>query len=198
MVKKTFLKFNINQRGFTLLFAVLVSTLVLAVGASIISLALKQVQLSGTSRDSQYAFYAANTGYECAYYWDVHGYNDKDLFPINNDTNFYYEPGGTETDITCLSETDSLGDINRNSIVSSGDPVNWIQNPVSDPTESSPSVTSFSIRFDEDEVPYCADVTVSKWIDSDDNVITTIDSRGYNTCDEDNPRRIERGLELTY
>jgi hypothetical protein len=47
---------NIKNKGFTMLFAVLVSVIVLAVGASIISIALKQVVLSGIGRESQYAF----------------------------------------------------------------------------------------------------------------------------------------------
>ena len=59
-----------DERGFTLLIAALVSSLVLALGASIFQIAQKQVTLSSLSRDSQFAFYAADTGAECALYWD--------------------------------------------------------------------------------------------------------------------------------
>jgi hypothetical protein len=59
--------------GFVLLYAVMTSTIVLAVGVSIISIALKQLTISTLGRESQYAFYAANTGAECALYWDFHG-----------------------------------------------------------------------------------------------------------------------------
>lgn len=62
-----------NGRGFVLLYAVMTSTIILAVGVSIISIALKQLSISTLSRESQYAFYAANTGAECALYWDFHG-----------------------------------------------------------------------------------------------------------------------------
>jgi|SRR3989338_3738094 len=58
------------QRGFTLLLAALVSSIVLAVGAAIFSIAQKQVALSVLGRDSQFAFYAADTAAECALYWD--------------------------------------------------------------------------------------------------------------------------------
>ena len=68
-----------KEKGFVLLFSVLVSVLVLAVGASIISISLKQVILSGTGRDSQFAFYAANTGAECALYWDLAGDSDGNI-----------------------------------------------------------------------------------------------------------------------
>jgi len=58
------------SRGFTLLLAALVSSIVLAVGAAIFGIAQKQVLLSAIGRDSQFAFYAADTAAECALYWD--------------------------------------------------------------------------------------------------------------------------------
>src|SRR5690606_16959184 len=80
---------NINsQKGFTLLFSVLVATLVVAIGASIISIALRQTILSGTSRESQYAFYAANTMLECVFYWDIMGGGTEAgrIFPAKGET----------------------------------------------------------------------------------------------------------------
>ena len=59
------------QRGFTLLLAALVASIVLALGTSIFQLAQKELTLSSIGRDSQYAFYAADTGVECALYWDT-------------------------------------------------------------------------------------------------------------------------------
>src|SRR3990167_2209689 len=59
-----------TSRGFTLLLAALVSSIVLAVGAAIFGIAQKQVLLSAIGRDSQLAFYAADTAAECALYWD--------------------------------------------------------------------------------------------------------------------------------
>lgn len=60
-----------KEAGFTLLLAALIASIVLSLGASIYTIALKQVQLSSLGRDSQFAFYAADTGAECALYWDV-------------------------------------------------------------------------------------------------------------------------------
>ncbi len=59
------------QRGFTLLLAALVASVVLALGSSIFTIAKKQVTLSSLGRDSQFAFYAADTVAECALYYDV-------------------------------------------------------------------------------------------------------------------------------
>jgi len=60
-----------NKRGFTILLAALVASLVLALGISVFSIAQKQLILSSTGRNSQYAFYAADTAAECALYWDA-------------------------------------------------------------------------------------------------------------------------------
>ena len=59
------------QRGFTLLLAAIVSSIVLSIGAAIFSIALKQVTLASTGKNSQFAFYAADSGAECALYWDI-------------------------------------------------------------------------------------------------------------------------------
>ena len=60
-----------TQSGFTLLLAALVAAIVLSLGASIFTIARKQVTLSSLGRDSQFAFYAADTIAECALYYDI-------------------------------------------------------------------------------------------------------------------------------
>ena len=56
--------------GFTLLYASLVSALLLSVGVAIFDITIKEVILSSIARDSAYAVYTADTGLECAFYWD--------------------------------------------------------------------------------------------------------------------------------
>lgn len=60
-----------SQKGFTLLLAAVVASIVLSLGSSIFLIAQKQVTLSALGRDSQFAFYAADAGAECALYWDL-------------------------------------------------------------------------------------------------------------------------------
>lgn len=60
-----------SSAGFTLLLAALVASLVLSLGIAIFSIAQKSVTLSTLGRDSQFAFYAADTAAECALYWDI-------------------------------------------------------------------------------------------------------------------------------
>jgi hypothetical protein len=62
-----------NQSGFTLLLASLVASLLLTIGLSMFSIAQQQLTLSSIGRDSQYSFYTADTGAECALYWDFRG-----------------------------------------------------------------------------------------------------------------------------
>ena len=55
-----------TQAGFALLITLVVISIVLAVGLSLMQITLKQLQLTITARDSEVAFYAANAGIECA------------------------------------------------------------------------------------------------------------------------------------
>ena len=60
---------KINKEGFTLFIAVIVTSLLLAIGLSISSIILKQLLLSSNGQNSQYAFYAADAATECALFW---------------------------------------------------------------------------------------------------------------------------------
>ncbi|NQV93418.1 pilus assembly PilX N-terminal domain-containing protein [Candidatus Kaiserbacteria bacterium] len=62
-----------NNKGFTLLVAVLVSGVLLAIGLAIFNITIKELLLSSSGRESQFAFYAADSGTECALYWDQKG-----------------------------------------------------------------------------------------------------------------------------
>ena len=55
-----------NQRGYTLLFAVLTASLVLGVAVFILSISRGQFLLASAARESTYAIYAADSGIECA------------------------------------------------------------------------------------------------------------------------------------
>lgn len=192
-MKKLFNKKESNQKGFTLLFAILVSILILAVGASIISIALKQVILSGAGRESQYAFYAANTGLECALYWDLNGTTLND-----GEAKYIFPPPNTEgarrtdlDDVTCAGTNISSGSSEFSQSYTSP----WI-------TETNKTVfriaISNTINSSLDDILYCTEVTVEK-SEVGDEVYTTITSQGLNTCDPENDTRaVQRGLVLQY
>ena len=59
-----------TARAFTMLMAVLISSVLLALGYEIYNLAVKEVNLSSSGRESQFAFFAADSGVECALWAD--------------------------------------------------------------------------------------------------------------------------------
>src|SRR3990167_3653584 len=60
-----------NNKGFTLLVAIVTTSLLLLVSFVVVNVALKQLVLANASQESQYAFYAADSGTECAVYHDL-------------------------------------------------------------------------------------------------------------------------------
>jgi Tfp pilus assembly protein PilX len=58
-----------QQSGFALLMALIVVSVVVSIGLTVLDLTLKQLRLSTNSKDSETAFHAANAGLECARYW---------------------------------------------------------------------------------------------------------------------------------
>ena len=59
-----------QQRGFVILFTVLIASIVLAIAIGISSISLGEVLLSASAKEGNTSFYAANSGAECALYWD--------------------------------------------------------------------------------------------------------------------------------
>lgn len=65
---KTFSKTN---RGFALVFTVLIVSLILSLALTIADVSYRQSVLSNLARDSQAAFYQADAGLECGLYYDL-------------------------------------------------------------------------------------------------------------------------------
>lgn len=59
-----------RQRGFVILFTVLISSIILAIAIGISNISLGEVLLSASAKEGNTSFYAANSGAECALYWD--------------------------------------------------------------------------------------------------------------------------------
>lgn len=81
------------SRGFTLLYAVLISSILLAIGIAIFEITVRELRLSSIVRESQYAFYAADSGIECALYWDIQATSSRVFYP------------GAPQSITCDGQT---------------------------------------------------------------------------------------------
>ena len=171
------------KRGFTIFFAVLVASLALAVGLAIYDLLLRELALSQTATQSQYAIYAADTGAECALYWDLnYTDNDKSAFATSS------------LDNPIVS---SLSCNNQNVVISPVVGIPWTTAvPPRTPTSAT---TVFWVSLGTALSDPCAKVTVEKTIvNPGDPSATTITSRGRNTCDNADPSRLERALEINY
>ncbi|MFA7252449.1 MAG: hypothetical protein WC027_01175 [Candidatus Paceibacterota bacterium] len=166
-------KKNLKNKGFALLFSVLLSSLLLTIGLSIFSIALKELSISTAVRQSVHAFYAADSGRECAIYWDVKG---GQIPTIVND-----QIQGT---IACGSLT--------NVSVSSDD---------GGATSRIPDTTTKTIRIMSDVVGgdyanFYVDIQ-KDWNDPilEDRIKTTVTAYGYDSANDD---RVERAIEQTY
>jgi Tfp pilus assembly protein PilX len=60
-----------TQKGFTLFMSLVLAGTLLLIASGVVNLAVKQSLISSSGRESQLAFYAADTGMECALFWDV-------------------------------------------------------------------------------------------------------------------------------
>ena len=178
-----------EERGLALVIALIVGTVALAVGLSLLNVTLRQFILSGVARDSEIAFHAAYAGIECARYEDV----QNDSFAV----------GGGDVTINCMSTNETYDDGNDN--ISSGEE----QTYEFDWGQVNSSCTELSVyKFDAssgDETIPGAIIGGSTPADnrtcSDGNVCTVIQSRGYNvTCAErtSNIRSIEREVVIIY
>jgi Tfp pilus assembly protein PilX len=87
-----------QEYGFTLFIAMIVMSTLLLVSTSMAALAVKSSFIYSAARESQHAFYAADSGMECALYWDVKNPSGYSAFSTS-----------TATDITCNGLTTSVG-----------------------------------------------------------------------------------------
>ncbi|MCD5380990.1 MAG: hypothetical protein LR008_00245 [Candidatus Pacebacteria bacterium] len=81
-----------KESGFALLMTLVVVSVVLSVGLSILDLSIKQVKLSSNAKDSEIAFHAANAGMECARYWRRNNSNEMESGQVINPTCFGVGP----------------------------------------------------------------------------------------------------------
>lgn len=104
---------NKNQKGFVALFTVLLVSVILAMALGIASLSLKEIVLSSTASDGNKAFYAADSGIECALYLEK--INPTSLPSINgsrcnNAVIQNFEPAARTTAAEAVEFTASFGE----------------------------------------------------------------------------------------
>lgn len=164
----------LHQKGFAMLFTVLIIGLILSIALSISNLTLRQTILSALAKDSGIAFYQADAGVECGMYQDVVLGN----FP-------YQTPENTTT----IPDTFSCGDVvlqlDTSVLGSDGNSsTNYYRYvPQSQSIRESPTAC-FSVVFDKTHL-------------TDVKSYSSVESSGYSSCIK-NSRQVERLLRVTY
>ncbi len=173
-------KITKTQKGFTLLLAVLISSILIAVGSAIFDIALKEITLSSSGRESQFAFYSADTGVECALYWDL----KQNAFGTTSPQNSIKCGGVTIPDATWAPGAGWSRTLNNpNAQDSSYSYVTKFWFPVLPTTDPTSKVPCTYVKVTRLYYPV---------------ITTTVESSGYNTCDTGNVLRLERTIRVTY
>ncbi len=159
-------------RGMTLLIAVILSSVVLSVALSLLDISYKQILLASSAKQSQYAFYNADAALECALYWDQR----IDAFNYTLNPAYMTFPGK----ITCADPSGNVQSIYPT------------VPPNSSTVVGSVRTTVFSIPCQAGGTS--GTVTITKSNTSGGSIYTT----GFSSCSATDPRRIERGLTITY
>lgn len=162
--------------------------LALSIGVAIYDLTVRELELSATATQSQYAIYAADTGVECALYWDYKcaggGCMDGSAFATSS---AYL---GAGSGVLCNGQDVAAAGTPPTPF--NAPPANWI--PWSIENSTSAATTTFYISFAPAQ-PYCAKVEVMK---SGDPIQTTVISHGFNTCAPGSTNQLERALYVSY
>ena len=150
----------------------LVGSLALAIGIAIYDLTVRELDLSSTATQSQYAIYAADTGAECALYWD------------------FKCPGSLCSAGSAFATSSySIGPLAGSGVTCNGiDITSSLGSPAAGPSSAT---TTFTITFSPQ--PYYVTVQVEK---SGTPMLTTVTSKGYNT--QSGPNKLERVLFVSY
>lgn len=166
-----------NNRGFVILFAIIIATMILLIGAGIYTTAFKETVLASAATESQIALFAADTGMECALFHEF-------VTRVGN--------AGAGSDVLCAGEpvAEQDGD------ASVSNPMLYSYDFDFD-LESSPACGTVEVNRDIDRAVDTGSGGPTTMMG------TEIIARGYNIClggspDLQNPTVVERRLEAWY
>ena len=174
-----------THSGFALLLTMIVISVVLAMGLSIVNSTLKQFTLSATARDSEAAFHVANSGLDCVRYYRV-----------RMEANYL---SGTGPSISCAGST-----LQSPTTISVGGDVEGYLYQFQIDAPEGPSCAEVSLYIaeatDGDIDQGLTNEGLSRFFCSDENVCTMIFSRGFNrACDDrDSLRTVQREITVTF
>lgn len=158
-----------NQNGYAILFTVIIVSAISVITAGLSNTAYKQLILSSLAKDSQAAFYQSDAATDCALYADqIMAMTDPTFTTVLNS----WTCGGSSLRVIPISPDDGSG--------------------------------SYSIYpVDGDSIKPCFRINVKRTPVYDGNGIiietkTEISARGYSMCNMENPRTVEREIQINY
>jgi hypothetical protein len=168
------MKKQTHEKGFILVYALLIASVILSATGTMYAIHVKELKLSSISREATTAYFAAEEGAECAFYWFLHGAQFKagesieGLVPSSNPAVIPPTTTPAECDGNTLT-MDTWG----------GEDGFWYAG-----TPSSEPCAWVTVSLNSSTKPICLGCT-------------EIRSRGFNTC---NPSagQVERGYEIFY
>lgn len=102
------LKNKNNQSGFALLLSIIISSVVLAIGVSLLHVSVSQINLASTARESEIAFQAAHAGVDCLWYWRYENSAEPDFVTNRTDPTISCF-GGSQDSKTYAQRTPVVG-----------------------------------------------------------------------------------------
>lgn len=180
-----------TNNGFAVLFSIMLASFLITLGISIFSISLKETMITTSVRDSQIAYYIADSARECALYWDVKMGAFPACLGTDCSTNNTATEAGVITKITCNGV-----DINKSINPVDPDTFLKIAKLSGSPIYKSNVITNFFKASSTSNIPPMADMSVTKeWVGNDTTgyIRTIIDTWGHNTGIIG--RRVERGIK---
>jgi hypothetical protein len=156
-----------NENGYAILFTVIIVSAISVITAGISNAIYKQLVLSSLARDSQTAFYQADTASDCALLFDMEvlekDHIDYPTFSLKEP--FPWKCGGVDDVLVTPGPT---------------------------------SYTITPLPENEDKNEPCYRIETTKDWSVPENPKTTILANGYNICNKENLRTVERQIKIVY
>jgi hypothetical protein len=157
-----------TQKGYAIMFTVILVSIISLIGIGLANTTYKQLMLSSGARDSQLAFYMSDMATECALYAD----NSQEKILEQLAFSCGVKSNGDSYDLT-ISYTDSVDD----------------RNYVLTPDNENSIEPCFRINIEKKN---------NNSTDPSKIIETTIEASGYNICNLDNKRTVERTIQVKY
>jgi hypothetical protein len=159
-----------NKKGYAILFTVILVSIISLIGIGLSNVTYKQLMLSSGAKDSQVSFYTSDMATECALYADL-------ILKIDETD----EGSFPINNFSCgLDRSGGSFSFTISRLSQGGDDLLYKIEPL-DPNSSDPC---FRIEIDKKQ--------------SGDKRNTVVRASGYNICNKNHPRTVERTIQVKY